>query len=177
MLIKQLADELGPQGMRVLGLMPGAIETERVQLSRLAGRRSGGRSGRRRGGHPVAAVRRPDEFGRVAAFVLSPAASYVTGSVIPIEGGALRGLLGELGPVELARTGQPRAKFVVPAALHDPALVDDDDQVGVRTVDSRWAITMQVRPCMARSSACWTATSDSSRDARWPRRAPRSAVP
>jgi 3-oxoacyl-[acyl-carrier protein] reductase len=31
MLIKQLADELGPQGTRVVGLMPGAIETERVE--------------------------------------------------------------------------------------------------------------------------------------------------
>ena len=31
MLIKQLADELGPRGVRVLGLMPGRVETERVQ--------------------------------------------------------------------------------------------------------------------------------------------------
>ena len=31
MLIKQLADEFGPHGTRVLGLMPGRIETERVQ--------------------------------------------------------------------------------------------------------------------------------------------------
>ena len=30
MLVKQLADELGPQGTRVIGLMPGAIETERA---------------------------------------------------------------------------------------------------------------------------------------------------
>ena len=34
----------------------------------------------------------PDEFGRVAAFVLSPAASYITGAIIPIDGGALRGI-------------------------------------------------------------------------------------
>jgi 3-oxoacyl-[acyl-carrier protein] reductase len=34
----------------------------------------------------------PAEFGHVAAFVLSPAASYITGAVIPIDGGAIRSI-------------------------------------------------------------------------------------
>jgi 3-oxoacyl-[acyl-carrier protein] reductase len=34
----------------------------------------------------------PEEFGRVAAFVLSPAASYVSGAMIPVDGGALRAI-------------------------------------------------------------------------------------
>jgi len=41
---------------------------------------------------PLRRYGQPDEFARVATFLLSPAASYVTGSVIPIEGGALRAL-------------------------------------------------------------------------------------
>jgi 3-oxoacyl-[acyl-carrier protein] reductase len=34
----------------------------------------------------------PEEFGRVAAFVLSPAAGYVSGTMIPVDGGAHRTL-------------------------------------------------------------------------------------
>lgn len=92
MLIKQLADEHGPRGTRVNGLMPGRISTERVQyLDSLADdpeaarRDSAARIPLRRYGDPA-------EFGRVAAFLLSPAASYITGSLIPVDGGALRAL-------------------------------------------------------------------------------------
>ena len=48
--------------------------------------------GKARKGSPedVPPVGDPDEFGRVAAFILSPAASYITGTIIPIDGGALR---------------------------------------------------------------------------------------
>jgi 3-oxoacyl-[acyl-carrier protein] reductase len=35
-------------------------------------------------------IGRPEEFGRVAAFMLSPTASYVTGTMIAIDGGRLR---------------------------------------------------------------------------------------
>ena len=57
MLVKQLADELGPRGIRILGLMPGRVETERVQhLDSLADDPKSG-AGRGGGGHPVAAVR------------------------------------------------------------------------------------------------------------------------
>jgi 3-oxoacyl-[acyl-carrier protein] reductase len=91
-LIKQLADEVGPGGTRVVGLMPGRIETERVQhLDSLADDPAAARAA----GEAATALRRsgrPEEFARVAAFVLSPAASYLTGCVIPVEGGSLRAL-------------------------------------------------------------------------------------
>ena len=92
MLIKQLADELGPKGTRVLGLMPGAIETDRIQyLDSLKDDPPAARASAE-AAIPLRRYGQPEEFGRVAAFLLSPAASYLTGSVIPVEGGAQRGL-------------------------------------------------------------------------------------
>jgi 3-oxoacyl-[acyl-carrier protein] reductase len=92
MLIKQLADELGPSGTRVVGLMPGRIETERVQhLDSLSGAPAIARQHAEES-IPLRRYGQPAEFARVAAFLLSPAASYLTGSVIPVEGGALRSL-------------------------------------------------------------------------------------
>jgi 3-oxoacyl-[acyl-carrier protein] reductase len=92
MLIKQLADELGPNGTRVVGLMPGAIETDRIKyLDSLKEDPAAARASAE-AAIPLRRYGTPEEFGRVAAFVLSPAASYLTGSVIPVEGGAQRGL-------------------------------------------------------------------------------------
>ena len=90
MLVKQLADELGPRGVRVVGLMPGRIETERVQhLDALAEDPARARAAAE-AAIPLRRYGRPEEFARVAAFVLSPAASYLTGCMVPVEGGALR---------------------------------------------------------------------------------------
>lgn len=91
-LVKELADELGPDGTRVVGLMPGRVETERVaHLDSLADNPQSSRAAAE-AGIPLRRYGKPAEFGRVAAFLLSPAASYLTGCVIPVEGGALRSL-------------------------------------------------------------------------------------
>jgi len=89
MLAKTLADELGPRGVRVNGLLPGRVDTERVQS--LDGPDPAVRAGHE-AGIPLRRYGDPAEFGRVAAFLLSPAASYVTGAMVPVDGGISRGL-------------------------------------------------------------------------------------
>jgi 3-oxoacyl-[acyl-carrier protein] reductase len=89
MLAKTLADELGPRGVRVNGLLPGRVDTERVRS--LDGPDPAVRAGHE-AGIPLRRYGEPAEFGRVAAFLLSPAASYVTGAMVPVDGGISRGL-------------------------------------------------------------------------------------
>jgi 3-oxoacyl-[acyl-carrier protein] reductase len=90
MTLKALADELGPRGIRVVGLMPGTIATDRIaEIEAASGDATAARA-RTEQSIPLRRVGDPDEFGRVAAFVLSPAASYVTGTMVAVDGGVLR---------------------------------------------------------------------------------------
>jgi 3-oxoacyl-[acyl-carrier protein] reductase len=92
MAAKTLAAELGPEGIRVFGLLPARIDTERVQhLDSLAPDPAAARAAHE-ASIPLRRYGRPDEFGKVAAFALSPAASYLTGVMIPVDGGALHGI-------------------------------------------------------------------------------------
>ncbi|WP_432053903.1 SDR family oxidoreductase [Streptomyces sp. bgisy022] len=88
---KSLADELGPRGIRVVGLLPGRIDTDRVrELDAL----SADPEATRRATESRIPLRRygtPEEFGRTAAFVLSPAASYLSGVMLPVDGGVRHG--------------------------------------------------------------------------------------
>jgi 3-oxoacyl-[acyl-carrier protein] reductase len=92
MTAKALADELGPRGIRVFGLLPGRIATDRIaEIEAATGDAEAARAATE-AAIPLRRVGRPEEFGRVAAFALSPAASYLTGVMLPVDGGVLRSL-------------------------------------------------------------------------------------
>ncbi|MEU1847402.1 SDR family oxidoreductase [Micromonospora sediminicola] len=89
---KDMADEYGPRGVRVFSLLPGRIMTARNrELLAAAGNADRARA-EAEAAIPLRRIGDPAEFGRVAAFLLSPAAGYVTGVSVPVDGGALRGL-------------------------------------------------------------------------------------
>ncbi|MGW4204658.1 SDR family oxidoreductase [Streptomyces sp. NPDC004726] len=88
---KSLSDELGPQGIRVVAVLPALIDTDRVrELDALTGDAESARAANE-SRIPLRRYGTPEEFGRVAAFLLSPAASYLTGLMVPVDGGARHG--------------------------------------------------------------------------------------
>jgi len=92
MVVKDLADEVGPSGIRVNALLPGRIATDRLrQLDEATGDADAARA-RTTATIPLRRYGDPAEFGRVAAFVLSPAAGYLTGSLVRVDGGVTRSL-------------------------------------------------------------------------------------
>ncbi|MFI6859036.1 SDR family oxidoreductase [Streptomyces sp. NPDC050421] len=87
---KSLADELGPRGIRVVGVLPARIDTDRVrELDALSGDAAASRAANE-ASIPLRRYGTPEEFGRTAAFLLSPAASYLTGIMVPVDGGSRR---------------------------------------------------------------------------------------
>lgn len=92
MVAKNLADEVGPRGIRVNGLLPGRIATDRLkELDSLGGDPEAARAAAVTS-IPMGRYGEPEEFGRVAAFLMSPAASFVSGAMLAVDGGMLRGL-------------------------------------------------------------------------------------
>jgi 3-oxoacyl-[acyl-carrier protein] reductase len=92
MVAKTLADELGPRGIRVNGLLPGRVGTERLaELDESTGDAAAAQA-KAIEGIPLGRYGEPEEFGRAAAFLLSPAASFVSGAMLPVDGGMVRAL-------------------------------------------------------------------------------------
>ncbi len=92
MVAKNLADELGPRGVRVNGLLPGRLDTDRTRsLDAQSGDEAAAREESSRS-IPLGRYGTPSEFGKAAAFLLSPAAGYVSGVMLPVDGGMLRSI-------------------------------------------------------------------------------------
>ncbi|HET6684838.1 MAG TPA: SDR family oxidoreductase [Gaiella sp.] len=87
--LKTLARELGPDGITVNSIAPGRIDTDR--LRDVYGDK--GPSPSDLAQIPLRRLGVPSEVGAVAAFLASDRASYVTGAVIPVDGGLTRSLL------------------------------------------------------------------------------------
>lgn len=94
-LIKTLADELAADEIRLNNLMPGRIDTDRVAaLDQNTANRQGISFDEARARSlvkiPLKRLGTIEEFGRAGAFLLSPAAAYITGETLRVDGGMMR---------------------------------------------------------------------------------------
>jgi 3-oxoacyl-[acyl-carrier protein] reductase len=94
-LVKSLAAEIAP--IRINGLAPGRFDTDRIRVIDAAQATRSGKDVETIKAETIARIPLgrygdPDELGRVAAFLLSPAASYLTGVILPTDGGMIKSL-------------------------------------------------------------------------------------
>ena len=95
-LTKSLALELGKDGIRFNSILPAWTETERVTELMTARAKANGTTfeeelAKQAKESPLGRMATPEEFANVAAFLVSPAASYLTGVMLPVDGGMLKG--------------------------------------------------------------------------------------
>lgn len=92
MVAKTMANELAPRGIRVNGLLPGRIATDRlVELDSSTGDAVAARRAAE-ASIPLGRYGEPAEFAAAAVFLLSPRSSYITGAMLPVDGGAIQAL-------------------------------------------------------------------------------------
>jgi 3-oxoacyl-[acyl-carrier protein] reductase len=97
-LVKSLSNELGPEGIRVNAICPGWTRTERVdELLAARAEKSGLKpeeeAAKITADTPLGRMAQPEEFARAAVFLASPAASYITGISMLVDGGQYKGAL------------------------------------------------------------------------------------
>jgi 3-oxoacyl-[acyl-carrier protein] reductase len=97
-LTKSLALELGSEGIRVNSILPGWTDTERVaelmaDRARRAGTTPDQEKIKQATSSPLGRMATPEEFARAAVFLCSPAASYLTGVMLSVDGGMYKGTL------------------------------------------------------------------------------------
>lgn len=97
-LAKTLAIELAPSKIRVNQIIPGRVDTDRVrQLDQIAATKQGVTPEQAKQKSvatiPLGRYGVTDEFGRVGAFLLSDAASYITGATVQVDGGVIKSVL------------------------------------------------------------------------------------
>jgi len=95
-LVKSLSNELGPAGIRVNAICPGWTRTERVdELLQARANKSGltpeEEAVKITASSPLGRMADPEEFARAAVFLASPAASYITGVSLLVDGGQYKG--------------------------------------------------------------------------------------
>lgn len=96
--VSALAIELAPKKIRVNQLIPGRIDTDRIrELDEANSKRLGipvdEVQKRALAAIPLGRYGDPADFGRAAAFLLSEAASYITGATLQVDGGLLKGVI------------------------------------------------------------------------------------
>lgn len=97
-LTKSLALELAEQNIRVNSILPSWTATERaVQLIRARAEANNSsyevEMAKQTSAAPLGRLAEPEEFARSAVFLCSPAASYLTGVMLSVDGGSYKGLL------------------------------------------------------------------------------------
>jgi 3-oxoacyl-[acyl-carrier protein] reductase len=97
-LTKSLALELGAEGIRFNSILPAWTETERVYelmsaRAKISGSTAEEEIARLAKDSPLGRMGKPEEFANAAVFLLSPAASYITGVMLSVDGGMYKGTL------------------------------------------------------------------------------------